>query len=61
MPARVAPNLDAVRGSMDFDVIVLGAGIVGVSSALHLQDRGLRSRSSTGARPARKPATVMPG
>ncbi|EGD01249.1 hypothetical protein B1M_27511, partial [Burkholderia sp. TJI49] len=23
---------------MDFDVIVLGAGIVGVSSALHLQD-----------------------
>ncbi|WP_217588197.1 FAD-binding oxidoreductase [Burkholderia sp. GbtcB21] len=27
---------------MDFDVIVLGAGIVGVSSALHLQDRGLR-------------------
>ncbi|MFP3617151.1 FAD-dependent oxidoreductase, partial [Paraburkholderia sp. SIMBA_050] len=42
MPARVAPNLDAVRGSMDFDVIVLGAGIVGVSSALHLQDRGLR-------------------
>ncbi|MFM0393317.1 NAD(P)/FAD-dependent oxidoreductase [Paraburkholderia phytofirmans] len=27
---------------MDFDVIVLGAGIVGVSSALHLQDRGRR-------------------
>ncbi|KVC62925.1 amino acid dehydrogenase [Burkholderia ubonensis] len=27
---------------MDFDVIVLGAGIVGVSAALHLQDRGLR-------------------
>lgn len=27
---------------MDFDVIILGAGIVGVSSALHLQDRGLR-------------------
>ncbi|WP_321787580.1 FAD-binding oxidoreductase [Burkholderia pyrrocinia] len=27
---------------MDFDVIVMGAGIVGVSSALHLQDRGLR-------------------
>ncbi|WP_175754723.1 NAD(P)/FAD-dependent oxidoreductase [Burkholderia ambifaria] len=27
---------------MDFDVIVLGAGIIGVSSALHLQDRGLR-------------------
>lgn len=27
---------------MDFDVIVLGAGIVGVSSALHLQDRGQR-------------------
>ncbi len=27
---------------MDFDVIVLGAGIVGVSSALHLQDRGKR-------------------
>ncbi|MPV56869.1 amino acid dehydrogenase [Burkholderia sp. HI2761] len=25
---------------MDFDVIVLGAGIVGVSAALHLQDRG---------------------
>lgn len=25
---------------MDFDVIVLGAGIVGVSVALHLQDRG---------------------
>ncbi|NUX55402.1 NAD(P)/FAD-dependent oxidoreductase [Paraburkholderia youngii] len=27
---------------MDFDVIVLGAGIVGVSSALQLQDRGRR-------------------
>lgn len=27
---------------MDFDVIVLGAGIVGVSSAIHLQDRGCR-------------------
>jgi D-amino-acid dehydrogenase len=27
---------------MDFEVIVLGAGIVGVSSALHLQDRGRR-------------------
>jgi D-amino-acid dehydrogenase len=27
---------------MDFDVIVLGAGIVGVSAALHLQDRGQR-------------------
>jgi D-amino-acid dehydrogenase len=27
---------------MDFDVIVLGAGIVGVSVALHLQDRGRR-------------------
>jgi D-amino-acid dehydrogenase len=27
---------------MDFDVIVLGAGIVGVSCALHLQDRGRR-------------------
>lgn len=27
---------------MDFDVIVLGAGIAGVSAALHLQDRGLR-------------------
>ncbi len=27
---------------MDFDVIVLGAGIVGVCSALHLQDRGRR-------------------
>jgi D-amino-acid dehydrogenase len=30
------------KGTMDFDVIVLGAGIVGVSSALHLQDRGRR-------------------
>lgn len=27
---------------MEFDVIVLGAGIVGVSVALHLQDRGRR-------------------
>jgi D-amino-acid dehydrogenase len=27
---------------MDFDVIVLGAGIVGVSAAIHLQDRGRR-------------------
>ncbi|HEX7911603.1 MAG TPA: FAD-binding oxidoreductase [Paraburkholderia sp.] len=27
---------------MDFDVIVLGAGIVGVSAAVHLQDRGRR-------------------
>ncbi len=27
---------------MDFDVIVLGAGIIGVSSALNLQDRGRR-------------------
>ncbi|KAF1025104.1 MAG: D-amino acid dehydrogenase 1 [Burkholderia plantarii] len=27
---------------MDFDVIVLGAGIVGVSTALHLRDRGQR-------------------
>lgn len=27
---------------MDFDVIVLGAGIVGVSVAVHLQDRGRR-------------------
>ncbi|MFL9938938.1 NAD(P)/FAD-dependent oxidoreductase [Paraburkholderia graminis] len=27
---------------MDFDVIVLGAGIVGVSAALHLQSRGRR-------------------
>ena len=27
---------------MDFDVIVLGGGIVGVSCALHLQDRGRR-------------------
>jgi D-amino-acid dehydrogenase len=30
------------RELMDFDVIVLGAGIVGVSVALHLQDRGRR-------------------
>jgi len=28
--------------SMDFDVIVMGAGIVGVSAALHLQERGRR-------------------
>ncbi|MGN6317686.1 NAD(P)/FAD-dependent oxidoreductase [Trinickia sp.] len=27
---------------MDFDVVVLGAGIVGVSCAIHLQDRGRR-------------------
>ncbi|MGG1949488.1 FAD-dependent oxidoreductase, partial [Trinickia sp. NRRL B-1857] len=27
---------------MDFDVIVLGAGIVGVSCAIHLQDRSRR-------------------
>jgi D-amino-acid dehydrogenase len=42
MPVRRPSNLDTVQGTMDFDVIVLGAGIVGVSSALHLQDRGLR-------------------
>jgi D-amino-acid dehydrogenase len=27
---------------MDFDVVVLGAGVVGVSCAIHLQDRGRR-------------------
>ncbi|CAG4909483.1 D-amino acid dehydrogenase [Paraburkholderia saeva] len=36
------PCSGAPAEPMDFDVIVLGAGIVGVSSALHLQDRGKR-------------------
>jgi D-amino-acid dehydrogenase len=42
--ARCASDalLNIISNVMDFDVIVLGAGIVGVSSALHLQDRGRR-------------------
>ena len=42
------------------DAIVLGAGIVGTSAALHLAKRGLASRWSTAAAPARRPPTATP-
>jgi D-amino-acid dehydrogenase len=34
--------VEALGGSQDADVVVVGAGIVGLASALHLQDRGFR-------------------
>ena len=43
------------------DVLVLGAGMVGVGAALHLQQRGATSSWSTSTNsPARKPVSAMP-
>jgi len=42
------------------DAMVLGAGIVGTSIALHLVKRGLSVVLSIGVGPARKPPTAMP-
>ena len=46
---------------MSYDVIVLGAGIVGVSTALHLQERGLKVAILDRREPGLKPPTAMPG
>ena len=42
------------------DAIVLGAGIVGTSVALHLAKKGWRSRWSTSVGRARRRATATP-
>ena len=39
--ARAAPERPALEGVVDCDVCVVGAGIAGCSSALHLAERGL--------------------
>src|ERR1700745_1472973 len=39
--AHAAPGRPALPGSLDCDVCVIGAGIAGCSTALHLADRGL--------------------
>ena len=39
--ARAAPERAALEGALDCDVCVVGAGIAGCSSALHLAERGL--------------------
>jgi glycine/D-amino acid oxidase-like deaminating enzyme len=42
------------------DAVVLGAGMVGVGAALHLQQRGATSFWSTGTNsPGRKPVLAM--
>ena len=44
------------------DVLVLGAGMVGVGAALHLQQRGgTSSWSTTMNSPAKRRALAMPG
>jgi len=40
--AHAAPARPPLRGTVDCDVCVVGAGIAGCSSALHLAERGLR-------------------
>src|ERR1700751_2778157 len=39
--ARAAPERATLEGVLDCDVCVVGAGIAGCSSALHLAERGL--------------------
>src|SRR5262249_59922892 len=39
--AHAAPERAALAGTVDCDVCVVGAGIAGCSSALHLAERGL--------------------
>jgi gamma-glutamylputrescine oxidase len=40
--AHAAPQRDALTGSLDCDVCVVGGGIAGCSAALHLAERGYR-------------------
>src|SRR5204862_6321939 len=39
--AHAAPERPALAGSLDCDVCVIGAGIAGCSTALHLAEKGL--------------------
>jgi glycine/D-amino acid oxidase-like deaminating enzyme len=39
-----------------FDVVILGAGLIGVSAALHLRQRARRSSSWSGGHAARRRA-----
>ena len=40
--AHGSPEHPALEGSVDADVCVVGGGIAGCSSALHLAERGMR-------------------
>ena len=40
--ANIAPRFDALDGDMTADVCVIGGGIAGCSTALHLAERGYR-------------------
>ena len=55
----VARDVKWGRIFMRKDVVVLGAGIVGVSIAVHLQQRGRSVLLVDGAGRARKPPTAM--
>ena len=46
---------------MQYDTIVLGAGIVGVSAALHLQSRGHQVVLLDREQPVNVPVLGMPG
>lgn len=42
MTATAAPDYTALNGTVDADVVIIGAGFTGLSAALHLAERGGR-------------------